>query len=288
MPRENGILREPEPATTAAGGSVARRAGRLSVGWICAVFLTSLATVLCLIVATAWFLGGRAVPVPTLQSLLPPEPRAADELPTRENADSGTAVNTAAAGQQAPLEEPVILPGAQGAAPIREISLDNLSQLKRLGWAVPYLEGGYNMRSESLKTGSVDGVRTMQLNMSDGRNYVTVAETRVEEEDLVLAPLSEKLMSRIDLASVTSERILLSTGQEALLFIDRGGAAWTTAVEAGNVQYVISSDLPAAAASEVTSWVMITDRSRVQMLPTSPGTADRLERGFDEIISWLR
>lgn len=285
MPRENGILREPEPATTAAGGSVARRAGRLSVGWICAVFLTSLATVLCLIVATAWFLGGRAVPVPTLQSLLPPEPRGADELPARE--DSGTPVNTAA-GQQASVEDPIILPGAQGAVPIREISLDNLSQLKRLGWAVPYLEGGYNMRSESLKTGSVDGMRTMQLSMSDGRNYITVAETRVEEEDMVLAPLSEKLMSRIDLTSVTSERILLSTGQEALLFIDRGGAAWTTAVDTGNVQYVISSDLPAAAASEVTSWVMITDRSRVQMLPTSPGTADRLERGFDEIISWLR
>ena len=257
----------------------------MSVGWICAVFLTSLATVLCLIVATAWFLGGRAVPPPTLQSLLPPEPRGADELPARE--DSGTPVNTAA-GQQASVEDPIILPGAQGAAPIREISLDNLSQLKRLGWAVPYLEGGYSMRSESLKTGSVDGMRTMQLSMSDGRNYITVAETRVEEEDMVLAPLSEKLMSRIDLTSVTSERILLSTGQEALLFIDRGGAAWTTAVDTGNVQYVISSDLPAAAASEVTSWVMITDRSRVQMLPTSPGTADRLERGFDEIISWLR
>lgn len=263
-----------------------RGTGRLHPGWIIGIFLSSLALVACVIVAAAWTLGGRAVSTTsTVQELLPPQPRVDD---------AGASVNevNTASGLQPPVgtadeyvvdEAATVLPGAREASPITEIPTDSVAALKSMGWVVPYLSRS-GFEHEYVETTSLDGVRTIQVRLTDGENYVNVSETRVEDSTAELVPLSEKLTSIVNLDSVTSESVELTSGHSVNVYRMEEGSSWTAAVENGAAHYVITSDLSSETAAEVASWVLVTDRSRLQMLPSSPGTADRLDRGFEELF----
>lgn len=241
-------------------------------------------------VATAWILGGRSVPStpPSVQELLPPEPRS-----TGTTASTGDSTTVSALQPPPGAHEDVvegdyaaILPGAADSAQINEIPVEKISELKSLGWAVPYLtRRGYS--HQYVETTSVDGARTIQAHLSDGENFVNVAETRAEKSGVELDPLSEKLYSVVDVERLDAQTLELSTGHEAQLYQKPEEPLWTAAVEDTQAQFVITSDLTAEAAMEITSWVIITDRSRVQLLPSSPRPADRLERGFEELASWF-
>lgn len=271
--------------TTASRHGRVTEAGGIRLGWVVGIFLSSMVLVVTIIVAAAWVVGGR-VPstTPTVQELLPPEPR-------QGAAQSGEAV-TMTSGLQPPAgvgdeyvtdESALILPGARQGSDIREIPVDSISALKSMGWAVPYLSRrGFD--HEYAETTVLDGVRTIQARLTNGDQYINVAETRAEAANAELRPLSEKLHEMVNLDRVVSETVELSTGHEANLYVAEEGQTWTAAVENSAVQYVITSDMPADVAAEVSSWVLVTDRSRVQMLPSSPGTADRLERGFEELF----
>lgn len=278
------------PGTTSSTPRRARKPGRVHLGWVFGVLVASIAAVTCLVVALAWFLGGRAAPNATsVQELLPPEPRQNTDSETAEDAAMLSAVQPS--GENGGAERfdggvAAVLPGAIQGAEIKELPVENLSDLKSLGWAVPYLSrNGYE--HEYIETGSLEGIRTIQVHMADGEYFINVAETRVEEDGVELQPLEEKLHNVIDLQHVDAEELELSTGQQAVLYSAEDARVWTTAVETGHAQYVITSSQPVETAPEVTSWVMVTDRSRVQLMPSSPGPADRLERGFDEMRSWF-
>lgn len=267
----------------------ATASGHGRLGWIAGIFLSSLVVVLAVIVAAAWVVGGRvAAADPTVQELLPPEPR------QDPHTQSGEAV-TMTSGLQ-PLvgvgeeyvadDSAMVLPGARQGSHIREIPVESITALKSMGWAVPYLSRS-GFEHEYVETTSLEGVRTIQARLSSGDHYINVAETRTEGPEVELTPLRDKLHEVVNLDRVVAETVELATGQEANLYLAEEGSTWTAAVESATVQYVITSDMPTDAASEVSSWVMVTDRSRVQMLPSSPGTADRLERGFEEMFAFF-
>ncbi|WP_300342792.1 hypothetical protein [Nesterenkonia sp.] len=267
--------------------TAARRAGHVRLGWVVAAFLSSLVLVSCVMVAAAWILGGRApAATSSVQELLPPEPEPDSSANSGEEAAMASALSPAVGTHEDYVvgEAAVVLPGARTGAEVREIPVENLSGLKELGWSVPYLNrSGYD--HQYLETSSLEGVRTIQAHLSDGEHYINVAETRPEEEERELYPLREKLHNVVDLDAVTEETLELSTGHEGSFFVSDQRAAWTAAVEMPQVQYVITSNLPAESAPEIASWVLITDRSRVQLLPSSPGAGDRLERGFEELFA---
>lgn len=181
-------------------------------------------------------------------------------------------------------ESALILPGAREGSHIREIPVEDITALKSMGWAVPYLSR-QGFEHEYAETTSLDGVRTIQARLSNGDHHINVAETRPEGPEVELKPLSDKLHEVVNLDRVAAETVELATGHEANLYLAEEGTTWTAAVENSAVQYVITSDMPAESAPDVSSWVLVTDRSRVQMLPSSPGTADRLERGFEELFA---
>lgn len=276
------------PRTTSATYSGSRTPGRLPVGWVFGVFVASLATVVCIIIATAWVVGGRAVPsTSTVQELLPPEP------PQQPNGTADDAVAVSALQPPAGADEEhlvgetaAILPGSSQITPVKELPVEQLDQLKSLGWAVPYLSRS-DFEHDYAETSSGDSVRTIQVHMTDGEDFINVAETRPEAEDVELHPLQDKLHSVVDLDAVTAQPLELGTGHESTLYHSEGAESWTSAVETSNAQYVVTSSLPTSSAHEITTWVVITDRSRVQLSYSAPGPADRLERGFDEMRSWF-
>lgn len=256
-------------------------------GWAAGIFLSSVALVLCVLVAAAWVLGGRAAQTaPSVQELLPPQPRedAAAESEAQAATVSGLQPPVGADETDTVGDTAAVLPGALDTSVVSEIPVESISALKSLGWAVPYLSRrGYE--HQYAETTLLNGVRTIQSRLSDGDYYINVAETRPEGAGVELQPLGEKLHTVVDVDSVIAESIELSTGEDASLYRAGDDSLWTAAVDNSAVQYVITSDLPAEAAAEISSWVLVTDRSRVQILPSSPGAADRLERGFGELLS---
>ncbi len=275
--------------TTSSTTRGSRAPSRVSLSWVAAVFGASCALVVCIVLAAAWVLGGRTAPTsPTATELLPPEPRQSPNV----SADGDLA---AVSALQAPVgtdeqylvgETAAILPGSIKSTEVRELPVERIGDLKPLGWAVPYLDRD-GFQHDYVETSSVESVRTIQVRLSDGTSFINVAETRAEAEGVELHPLQEKLHSVVNLDAVTVEALELTTGQEAFLYLEDEAETWTTAVETPSAQYVITSSLPEHRASEITSWVMITDRSRVQLAPNVPGPADRLERGFDELLGWF-
>lgn len=271
--------------STARTGS--RRPRRLPLGWVLAVFAASLATVGCIIVATAWVVGGRAAPATsTVQELLPP-----DAPQPNGTADDAVAVSAlhppAGAGEEYLVEgTAAILPGASQLNPVKELPVGQIDELKSLGWAVPYLSRA-GFEHDYAETSSGDGVRTIQVQLTDGDDFINVAETRPETERVDLVPLQEKLHSIVDLDEVTPRPLELGTDHESTLYHFEGAENWTSAVETSNAQYVITSSLTASSAPEISSWVVLTDRSRVQLSYVAPGPVDRLERGFGEMRSWF-
>ncbi|NDK32132.1 hypothetical protein [Nesterenkonia haasae] len=273
--------------------SAARRTrtpSRFYVGWVAAVLVTSLAIVVCVIVAAAWVIGGKAAPpTSSVQELLPPEPRQSPPLVSQD----AEAASVSALEPPAAEEEEFVIGAAAGVLPralesstVKEIPIDRLSDLKSLGWALPFLDrSGFS--HDSVETSSADSERTIQVHLTDGDDFINVAETRAEAGISELHPLRDKLASLVDLDRVSAEALDLDTGHEATVYIDNDSDIWTAAVETPHVQYVVTASLPAESAREVASWVMVTDRSRVHLSHTAPGPADRLERGFDEMLTWF-
>ncbi|WP_150462156.1 hypothetical protein [Nesterenkonia ebinurensis] len=277
------------PRTISSTPRGSRTPGRVSLSWVIAVFGASFALVACIILGAAWVLGGRAAPTtPTVTELLPPEPRQSPNVTADSEVATVSALHAPAGTDEEYLvgEAAAILPGALKSTEVKELPVDRISDLKPLGWAVPYLDRE-GFQHDYVETSSVESVRTIQVRLTDGTSFINVAETRPEAEKVELYPLHEKLHSVVNLDAVTAETLELTTGQEATLYREEEAETWTTAVETSSVQYVITSSLPHHRASEITSWVMITDRSRVQLAPNVPGPADRLERGFDEIFGWF-
>lgn len=267
-----------------------RAPSHFSVGWVVAVVVTSLAIVACVIVAAAWVIGGRAAPTTSsVHELLPPEPRQSPAITSGENeATSVSALQPPVAVEEDYVigEAAGILPGALESATVKEIPVDRLSDLKSLGWALPFLDrAGFS--HDFVETSSANSERTIQARLSDGVDFINVAETRAEVAEAELHPLREKLDSLVDVTRVSAEVIALDTGHEATVFLSDDSDVWTAAIETPHVQYVVTTSLPAESAAEVASWVMVTDRSRVHLSHSAPGPADRLERGFDEMLTWF-
>lgn len=284
MRRQSSTQEYPGSRPSGSAGSSGVR-----LGWAAGIFFSSVTLVLCVIVAAAWVLGGRAAQTTlSVQELLPPQPRedAAAESEAQTATASGLQPPAGADEMYTVGDTAAVLPGALDTSVVHEIPVESISALKSLGWAVPYLSRrGYE--HQYAETTLLNGVRTIQSRLSDGDHYINVAETRPEEDDVELQPLGEKLHTVVDLDSVIAESLELSTGEDASLYRAEDESLWTVAVDNSGVQYVITSDLPAEAAAEISSWVLVTDRSRVQILPSSPGASDRLERGFDELRSLL-
>lgn len=291
MPRQLSQIQHSGVTRRSSRPEALRRSSRLHVGWLFGVFVCSIAAVLCVMVSTAWFLGGRyQATTATVQELLPPEP-AESSHSSRDSAESSTVSSAmhSTGSESSPVSEeaePPLLPGAAQSADINEIPVENFSELKSMGWAIPYLNRrGYV--PDHVETASAEGVRTIQVHFTDGQHRVNVAETRPEREDVALKPLGEKLTRYINGSAYEVSSVELHTGHEAHVFVTEDDHQWTAALETSGAQYVITSDLPSDSAAEISSWVVITDRSRLQLVPSSENVSDRLERGFEELASWL-
>lgn len=197
--------------------------------------------------AAAWVVGSRSVVPPQQGSVLPPE------------GDSGS---------------------------VHEIPVEQLSELKPLGWSVAHLSG-YGLRPLHAETEIGGGARTVQVRLSDGESFVEVAETRAEQEDAELEPLAERVGEVVDLETAEHQEIQLSTGDTGEVFRPGPDGQWTAAVETSYAQYIITSDMAEVPPSQLAAWVLVTDRSRLQILPAEePGGLDRIERGLQEIFGW--
>ncbi|TLP78868.1 hypothetical protein [Nesterenkonia sphaerica] len=274
--------------TTLSSAPHARSRSYPSIGWVIAVLMASIAVVACVIVAAAWVVGGRSAPMTaSVQELLPPEPR---QSPPVTSGDAETEAVSAVQPPEAPesmlSEAAAVRPGDQDAGAVVEIPVQQLNDLKSFGWAVPFLDrSGFS--PELVRTSSAGGERTVHVHFSDGTDVISVAETRAETGERDLSPLRDKLDDVVELSQVRMEAVELSTGHESTLYISEESEAWAAGVETPHVRYLISASLDPAAAEDLASWVMITDRSRVHLSDSAPGPADRLERGFDEILTWF-
>lgn len=269
---------------------IPQQSPRPRAGWIAVLCLSFTTAAAVAMFAAAWILGGRVLnhQVPP-EALLPPEDEQGlghgTSLPTSPSASSGPAAGPFIADRQRQSGE--VLPGAAGGGAVHTIPAENLTALKQLGWSVPHLSnaGFTAQRAETTISG---GVRTVHVEFSRGDYYLNVSETRPEAEGSQLIAVSEKLEPLVDLESAEQLSLQLGTGEEASLY-SFADEVWTVTIESEEVQYVITSDLPESevTAAQVAGWVMITDHSRVEFLPNSPSGGDRLERGFEELFSWL-
>ena len=241
------------------------------------------------LVTAAWVVGGRAVPQTVASEDLLPGEGEAQLNSSGEGAQAVSSVQPAVGTQDSYVLEdgPKILPGARDTMPIYDVPFEMLDQLTSLGWNLPHLTG-FGLTREHAETGATGGVRTVQVQFAGQDSWVNVAETRAEADDAELLPLEGKLRSVLDDAAVDREELTLPTGDECRLYLAEDEGRWTAAVDTDRVQYVITSNLPENVARQVVGWVMMTDRSRVQTLPPeTPSGADRLQRGFEEILPWL-
>lgn len=242
-----------------------------------------------LMFVAAWVVGGRALPqINSVQSLLPQGSQSSQQDGDDPGLDGPASVPlTSTDLNLIPVDaSDATLPGAPESTEIRQIPLESLNSLKSLGWSVPHLSG-FGLTTEYAETGVVEGIRTVQLRLTDGEHRLDVSETRPEESGVELAALDSKLDAVVDTSAAERESLTLSTGDECDLYISEETQEWTAAMESGRVQYVVSSDLPSDTAEQISNWVMATDRSRVQVLPIVPTGSERLERGFEELLAWL-
>lgn len=270
-------------------GAVAHEATRPRAGWLVALTLLVVVLLGVLLFVAAWVVGGRALPqINSVQSLLPQGSQSSPQHEAEPVEDgvlgaplSSTDLNLI------PLDaSDATLPGAPESTQIQQIPLDSLNALKSLGWSVPHLSG-FGLATEYAETGVVEGVRTVQVRLTDGEHRLDISETRPEESGVELAALETKLGGVVDTPAAARETLTLSTGDECELYVSDDPQEWTAAMESARVQYVVTSDLPTETAEQISNWVMATDRSRVQVLPIVPTGSERLERGFEELLTWL-
>ena len=255
------------------------RSARPRVGSAAVLLVVVSVTTAMLVLLAAWVAGGRAAAQPaSVASVLP----AQDATPPSTSAPAGAA-------------EPVVqtdgtaqLPGADDPMDVQALPVASLDQLKPQGWTVGHLvDLGFGFAPVHLETGIVDGVRTVELQLSDDGEFISVAETRPEADTAELAPLAQKLEPLLDETLIAHHRMELDFGDVGDVYISEQDDRWTAAVESAGAQYVITSNLSESAAKPITDWVMATDRSRVQMPPAPPEGAERLERGFEELLRWI-
>ncbi|NYJ16945.1 hypothetical protein [Nesterenkonia sandarakina] len=270
-------------------GAVAQEATRPRAGWLVALALLVLVLLGVLIFVTAWVVGGRALPqINSVQSLLP-QGSQSSQHEAEGLAHDGVveAPVTSTDLNLIPVDAAdVTLPGAPESTQIQQIPLENLNELKSLGWSVPHLSG-FGLATEYAETGVVDGIRTVQVRLTDGEHRLDISETRPEDAELELASLESKLGEVVDTSAAARETLTLRTGDDCELYVSEDSEEWTAAMESARVQYVVTSDLPTETAEQISNWVMATDRSRVQVLPIVPSGSERLERGFEELLDWL-
>ncbi|MGJ9405812.1 hypothetical protein ACHABQ_05760 [Nesterenkonia aurantiaca] len=269
-------------------GTVANEATRPRAGWLVVLTLLVLALLGVLIFVAAWVVGGRALPqINSVQSLLPQGVQSSQQEVEESTDGAAGAPLTSIDLNLIPVDaSDATLPGAPESTEIQQIPLESLNALKSLGWSVPHLSG-FGLTAEYAETGVVEDIRTVQLRLTDGEHRLDISETRPEESDVELAALESKLEGLVDTSASVRETLTLRTGDECELFISEGAQEWTAAMGSGRVQYVVTSDLPAETAEQISNWVMATDRSRVQVLPIVPTGSERLERGFEELLAWL-
>ncbi|GAA1173129.1 hypothetical protein [Nesterenkonia xinjiangensis] len=258
-----------------------RRSARPRAGWLVALCLVITVAAGVVVFAAAWIVGGRTAAQPdSVESLLPTEGRAS--VPSAVPAPAG------ASEPQIRADGTAQLPGAVERTTVHEVDVASLDKLKPLGWTVGHLvDFGFGFDPEHVETAVVDGVRTVELQLSEGGEYISIAETRPEGEAVELTTLDEKFTEILDDEKVEHQQVTLSTGEDCDIYVARQDDRWTATVESAGVQYVITSNLPDSAAQQVADWVMAADRARVQMLPGSPSGVDRLERGLDELFRWI-
>ncbi|MGJ9373525.1 hypothetical protein [Nesterenkonia sp. CF4.4] len=269
--------------------AVAHEATRPRAGWLVALTLLVLVLLGVLVFVAAWVVGGRALPqINSVQSLLPQGPQSSEQE-GEGFADDGASSTplTSTDLNLIPIDaSDATLPGAPESSEIQQIPLDSLNALKSLGWSVPHLSG-FGLTTEYAETGVVDGIRTVQVRLTDGEHRLDISETRPEESGVELAALESKLDGVVDTSAAARETLALRTGDDCQLYVSEESEEWTAAMESARVQYVVTSDLPAETAEQISNWVMATDRSRVQVLPIVPSGSERLERGFEELLDWL-
>lgn len=254
-----------------------------------ALTLLVLALLGLLIFVAAWVVGGRALPqISSVQSLLPQGSQSGERQGGELTGEDPASVPlTSADLDLIPVDAAdVTLPGAPESSEVQQIPLESLNSLKSLGWSVPHLSG-FGLSTEYAETGMVEGIRTVQLRLTDGEHRLDISETRPEESGVELAALDSKIDDVVDTSAAVRETLSLRTGDDCELYISEDSEEWTAAMESGRVQYVVTSDLPAETAEQISNWVMATDRSRVQVLPIVPTGTERLERGFEELLAWL-
>lgn len=237
-----------------------RRPPRSRAGWI-AVLCVAAAALAGIVFFSAWVVGGRVQSGSFGERLLPAE-------------DQG-----AQAGDDQPVDD-------AAASVMHQIPVEQLDQLRPLGWNVAQLSG-YGLEPQQAETQLVDGVRTVDVELSNGDSVVEVAETRAEEEGAELTPLRDLAARSVDLEEAEHQEIELSTGDEGDLYRVEDSAERTVTVGTSYAHYVITSDMDEVPTADLAAWVLVTDRSRLQVLPTEEaGVLDRIGQGLREIFSW--
>lgn len=270
-------------------GAVAHEATRPRAGWLVALALLVVVLLGVVLFVAAWVVGGRALPqINSVQSLLPQGSQSSPQHDAEFSQDEAFgAPLTSTDLNLIPVDaSDATLPGAPESTQIQQIPLDSLDALKSLGWSVPHLSG-FGLATQYAETGVADGIRTVQVRLTDGEHRLDISETRPEESGVELAALETKLGGLVDSAKAARDTLTLRTGDECELYVSDEAQEWTAAMESGRVQYVVTSDLPTETAEQISNWVMATDRSRVQVLPIAPTGSERLERGFEELLAWL-
>src|SRR5699024_9629490 len=106
--------------------------GGVRLGWVVGIFLSSLVVVVTVVVAAAWVLGGRVTPTdPTVQELLPPEPRQDPDTQAGESVTMTSGLQPPAGiGEEFVTDESAVaLPGFRKGSNIREIPVESIAAL---------------------------------------------------------------------------------------------------------------------------------------------------------------
>lgn len=255
----------------------------------------------------AWILGGRtSTHLSSVASLVP---AAGAESESEPYSSSSEAAHAEEAPGDVVLTRGLLPSGSAGRSSagssgtgdhqggqVHQIPVDDLGQLVPLGWTVGHL-GDYGFGAgfvpRQAETGSADGVRTVQLRLSQGEDFITVAETRPDatgegtQASLdELPPLPDRSGPSLE-GDVDHHQVQLRTGGTGDLYVSQRHGRWLAALESTDAQYRIASNLPEPAAEQVVDWVIASDRSRVQVLPGSPSGVERLERGLEELVKWM-
>ena len=175
-------------------------------------------------------------------------------------------------------------------AETRELTPEKVTDLRRLGWNVPSLNG-LGLHHES--TGWIVEEETAEVVMSlQGEEASLVLhECRSLGEDAGVpgCPMANGDLRAAALAATvaaTGETHRLPVGVE-MSVLDLGDGTWTATAQTANASYTVDSDLPVDRAERVMTLVVISEQSRVQSGTAPERPAERLARGFERLLPWM-